>query len=170
MVVAIIGMAATLLVVQLGGFSDTARLRAAASHVDRALHLARSEARISGMPRLLEYDPGGALRIMTPRLSARTWTWDDGVVLPGPRGVRVQRLIMHDPVETGGADAPSVRIASTGRVPPHAVIMAVHERCAIVSCASAAHCDVRLALDEPTARTLDHLELELASSAGDGRD
>ena len=123
-VLTLLSIIAGMTLVRIDGASEGARLQACMSSHSSVLKLAAVQARCSGEPRLVSYEPGSLL-LYKPVKQSGVWEWDGGMSFDFPSGVRTPELITD-------RDAPStqkaIRVNADGRVPEHAVIYQVHDR------------------------------------------
>ncbi len=163
-VLALMSTALGLVVLRLDGFSDHGRLRSTAGQLAAWIRLAQTEAKVSGVPRLIEYDfEEGRVTLHKPRIQKGAWAWDDGVKYDTGTAVRIERVV--DESQSAMKDTRGVcdvRVGPDGRFPTHALVVALHDRCAIVVLRSFEEPRVVFASRLPQAREFDLLMLELA--------
>jgi type II secretion system protein H len=163
-VLALMSTALGLVVLRLDGFSDRSRLRSAAGQLAAWVRLAQTEAKVSGAPRLIEYDPdNGRVTLHKPRAQKGVWAWDDGVKYDTGTAVRIDKVVGEGQLalqdQRGAYD---VHVGPDGRFPTHALVLALHDRYAVIVLRSFEEIRVVFASHPPQAREFDILMLELA--------
>jgi len=163
-VLALMSTAFGLVVFRLDGFTEVGRLRSAGGQLAAWVGLAQSEAVVSGVPRLVRYDLDTArLVIHSPTSRVASWSWDEGAPFDIGGGVHVQRVVReHPPISQTHEASSSVRVDPEGRFPAHAVVLALHERVAVLILRAFAEPRLVLAARPPQAQEFDLLLSELA--------
>lgn len=163
-VMALMSTALGLVVFRLDGFTETGRVRSAGAQLAAWVQLSQSEAVVSGVPRLLRYDlDTSRLVLHKPASRNGSWSWDDGAAFEVGGGVQIQRVVREGAVTSDPhEDASSVRIDPEGRIPSHAVVLALHERFAVLILRSFAEPRLVLRAKLPQAQAFDLLLTELA--------
>lgn len=163
-VLALLSTALSLVVFRLDGFSDAGRLRSAAAQLAAWVRLAQSEAAAAGVPRLLRFEQDSSRLVLhKPALRYGAWNWDEGASFELGDGVRIQRVVGEGTLAGSTHDSASkVRIDSEGRVPSHAVVLALHDRYAVLILRPFTEPRWVLTANPPQAREFDLLLTELA--------
>lgn len=105
----LLGLAATLVATRIGAGTAAARLRAAHVTLERALRLARHEARVKHAPRWLVFEVGAGRYAVTRNAEPLVWRSLGAVEVISVR-------IGSDPPA-----APQIRVGATGASPPWAI-------------------------------------------------
>ncbi len=163
-VLALMSTALGLVVLHLDGFSDGSRLRSAAAQMAAWVRLAQTEAKVSGMPRLIEYDSGnGWVTLRKPRIQKGSWAWDDGVKYDTGTAVRIERVIGETQSAMQDQRGPyEVHVSPDARFPMHALVLALHDHWAVVVLRSFEEPKIVFTSRPPQAREFDILTVELA--------
>ena len=164
-VLALLTLITSTALLQLGGVTDRARLRAASVQVASVVQQAHALARSDGRPRLITYDLGLAqINMQSPQRRDGRWDWDDGLRTTLPKGVRIHAVLRDEnvvPPEAVAAKQVAVRVDAVG-APPHAVILARGEATAVVTCGVDGSSTLVFPEKRPQATTLAALRAELA--------
>ena len=169
-VVTLMSVAVGMVVFRLDGVSDTTRLRSSATQIGSLLRLTQIQARTSGSPRLFEYvTDRDRVVVRAPQTQEDGWRWDEGLEYSIGTGVRIRRVLVEGNREMNrDSDAHRIRIGADGRCRAHAVVLAIHERWAVVVLAGLTEPRCVLLTRAPQAGSFELLvvELEHTSDAG----
>ena len=127
-------------VLRLDGLTARTRLESAGRRMMSVVKLARTEARTTGRPRLIEYSVADAAEVSVrrPVRSGGTWSWGDAVSVPLDRAVRIERVLVEGTDRSeSDSDVTAIGVRPGGRHRSHAVVLRCGERFAAVFLESA---------------------------------
>ncbi len=163
-VITLMALAVGMTVVRLDGLSESGRLSAAARQVEGILHLAQTQARATGEPRLIEFQAGSdQIRQRAPVKEGERWRWNEGRSFQTATDVHFERLVFEDDTQ-GESRTASIRVDGDGRYSAHGIILELHGRHMVITNDTVEGCTHRLVGVEPQARNLADLRRELAES------
>ena len=132
-VVSLMCVTVGMVVFRLDGVSDRGRLRSTATQMAVLLRLAQTQARTSGVPRLMRYHPSSdRVSIHVPAEREGVWDWNEGLEFLTATGAGIERVLIEGHHLDGEEDRPAIRIGADGRYPNHVVILSTPALQAIV--------------------------------------